>query len=84
AGSFFAAGPFLNIGNYGTGVLNVSNGAKGTVSGATIGLGPGSSGVATITGTGSSWSIVNNLIVGDHGTAHLTVSAGGAVSNTAG
>ncbi|WP_163114705.1 hypothetical protein, partial [Acinetobacter pittii] len=54
------------------------------MSGATIGLGPGSSGVATITGTGSSWSIVNNLIVGDHGTAHLTVSAGGAVSNTAG
>ncbi|MCP4892051.1 MAG: hypothetical protein GY904_36365, partial [Planctomycetaceae bacterium] len=44
----------------------------------------GSTGVATVTGSGSQWNSSNNLFVGDSGNGTLNVEAGGVVSNNVG
>ncbi|WP_244471379.1 autotransporter outer membrane beta-barrel domain-containing protein [Rhizobium ecuadorense] len=64
--------------------LIIRNG--GTVSNDTgvLGVDPGASGTATVTGSGSSWSNSNDLYVGHEGAGTLTIDDGGAVDNTIG
>ncbi|MBO9579692.1 MAG: autotransporter-associated beta strand repeat-containing protein [Sphingobium sp.] len=77
----FANGSALNIGNSGTGHL-VVDGAS-TISGGNsgnIGLGAGSIGDVTVIG-GSSWTLVQNLMIGAAGTGSLTIGSGSTVTS---
>jgi fibronectin-binding autotransporter adhesin len=49
-----------------------------------IGLNSGSVGMATVSGSGSGWSIDNELIVGFAGSGTLSIEDGGFVSNASG
>jgi T5SS/PEP-CTERM-associated repeat protein len=73
------------VGNSGAGTLLISGGGSVSVSGAAgyIGYNTDSRGMATVTGTGSTWSN-DNLHVGESGTGTLVISNGGAVSDNAG
>ncbi|MDI4667492.1 hypothetical protein K9U40_24715, partial [Xanthobacter autotrophicus] len=64
------------------GTLNVQSG--GSVTGANVYIGntTGSTGTATITGTGSQLTSTTNLIVGLSGTGSLTVQNGGNVGSS--
>ncbi|MDI4665373.1 autotransporter domain-containing protein, partial [Xanthobacter autotrophicus] len=64
------------------GTLNVQSG--GSVTGANVYIGntTGSTGTATITGTGSQLTSTTNLIVGSSGTGALTVQNGGNVGSS--
>jgi fibronectin-binding autotransporter adhesin len=81
------SGHFI-VGNYGIGTLTISAGATvatttpsgSTVDGATIGGNTGGIGHVTVTGTGSTWAIGSDLVVGSAGAGTLTVGAGGTVS----
>jgi fibronectin-binding autotransporter adhesin len=81
------SGHFI-VGNYGIGTLTLSAGATvttttpagSTVDGAIIGGNSGGTGHVTVTGTGSTWSIGSDLVVGSGGAGVLTIGAGGAVS----
>jgi T5SS/PEP-CTERM-associated repeat protein len=84
------AGP-LDVGFEGTGTLMIADG--GSVSstdavdeeGGTIGRLPNASGMATVTGVGSSWTIGDSiLVVGQGGTGTLAIADGGSVSNGGG
>jgi T5SS/PEP-CTERM-associated repeat protein len=72
------------VGRAGTGTLNVTGGARVTVSGSgassVMGLEAGSSGTANVSGSGSLWSTFIALRVGIEGQASLTVANGGTVS----
>jgi T5SS/PEP-CTERM-associated repeat protein len=72
------------VGRAGTGTLNVSGGARVTVSGSgassAMGLEAGSFGKATVSGANSLWSSFIALRIGIDGQALLTVSNGGTVS----
>ena len=73
------------IGQSGSGILNLSSGGRVTSSSfATIGNGPTSSGVATVTGVGSEWTMTGNLNVGLDGDGELNVLDGGFVKSEAG
>ena len=49
-----------------------------------LGYNSGSSGTATVTGTGSKWTNSGDLYVGNYGTGTLRIEAGGQVSNSTG
>ncbi|QWG23765.1 autotransporter outer membrane beta-barrel domain-containing protein [Bradyrhizobium sediminis] len=70
------------VGNHGAGTLMVSNG--GAVAATTwtsrLGNSAGSTGTATVTGAGSTWTNGSNLYIGVSGTGALTIANGGAVS----
>lgn len=72
----------LGVGHYGKGTLLIENG--GTVS-STAGLigwqASSTDSSATVTGTGSSWTLSNSLYVGNSGKGVMTISAGGQVSS---
>ncbi len=88
-GSIWSLGGGLAVGNYGTGTLVISDG--GTVSsgysfGNYIGYQAGSSGMVTVTGSGSLWTFNGvaspeniALYVGESGTGTLLISNGGEV-----
>lgn len=85
AGSQWTSSGELFIGNDGNGTLNVED--RGVVSnGNTVAIGRsvGATGSATVTGTGSQLTSMDQLFVGDVGTGTLNISAGGVVSNTDG
>ncbi len=77
----------LIIGNHGTGALNITNGATVNVSGANgdsiLGKNAGT-GMATITGAGSTFNAGSTLYVGFNGTGTLNVSGGGQVNSGTG
>lgn len=82
SGSTWETGFSTSIGNLGTGTLLISDG--GVVSNsyiAYVGEQAGSSGVVSVSGTGSAWTGIFNLVVGQSGTGTLTISCGGAVSD---
>lgn len=71
----------LTVGNFNTGTLTVSNGGTVNDTVGIMGYNSGSTGNATVTGAGSSWTNTSDLFVGVSGTGTLNVQDGGAVSN---
>ncbi|MET3648988.1 autotransporter domain-containing protein [Phyllobacterium ifriqiyense] len=85
SGSGWLSNSSIYVGYFGTGTLNIEDG--GVVSNAQsgyIGNDPGSIGVVTVTGVGSSWVNDNYLSVGYMGNGALTVADGGRVTNNFG
>jgi len=84
AGTSFTVSRETHVGQEGDGALNVTDGGvleSKEIS--VIGGASGSSGAVTVSGTGSSWTISGDLIVGDHGNGVLNVESGG-VADVAG
>lgn len=71
----------IYIGHYGKGELLVENGATVSSPSGTIGENSTSSGVVTVTGTGSQWNNSNSLMIGNQGTGELRIENGGVVSS---
>ena len=69
----------LHLGEGGQGVVTVGSG--GTITSQTTRLGrfTGGSGIATVTGAGSTWSTSLDFLVGESGSGSLSVNSGGAV-----
>ncbi|WP_168195737.1 autotransporter domain-containing protein [Bradyrhizobium sp. NAS80.1] len=85
AGSSWNHTVALIVGNSGTGTLTIQNGGSvSNVHEGYLGYMAGSTGTATVTGTGSSWSSGGALLVGLFGTGTLSILNGGSVSNAAG
>jgi len=74
----------LGTGYSGSGTLTIADGVSVTSSSAYVGLRSGSTGAATITGSGTKWTNSGSLYVGDSGTGSLNINNGGQVSNTSG
>jgi len=73
----------LAIGYSGNGTLNVLNGGVVTTeaSSGILGVSPGSVGVATIDGPGSTWTLDVPLLVGISGEATMSIQNGGTVTS---
>jgi T5SS/PEP-CTERM-associated repeat protein/autotransporter-associated beta strand protein len=82
AGSTLQTFATLNVGDSGTGTLNVQDGGAVTAVSASLGFSPGSSGQVTVAGTGSSLTTSFGLIIGYFGAGALTVLNGGTVQST--
>jgi fibronectin-binding autotransporter adhesin len=88
----FGTGGTLNLNFDGTGVLGVGHKGMGTLriadgvtvisNGGCIANAPGSTGTATVTGSGSKWTNSSTLYVGNAGNGTLSVLAGGQVGNS--
>ena len=72
------------VGKSGNGTLNIEAGGQVSSNYGYLGLYSGSTGTATVTGTGSTWTNGGRLYVGTSGSGTLNVEAGGQVSNTDG
>ncbi len=72
------------VGNSGTGTLNIQNGGTVTDVVGIIGALVGSTGTATVTGAGSTWSNSGALTVGYNGTGTLNIQNGGMVTDQVG
>jgi len=81
ANSTWSTGPYnLYVGNSGSGTLSIDNrGRVGSYDGY-IGYNSGSTGTATVSGTGSTWANTSRLYVGYYGSGKLAVADGGLVS----
>ncbi len=78
AGSTWRIASNLDVGYEGTGKLTIEDGGQVTAKiSSYLGLYASSTGTATVTGAGSTWSIANNLYVGYEGTGTLTIEDGG-------
>ncbi|MBZ9868429.1 autotransporter outer membrane beta-barrel domain-containing protein, partial [Mesorhizobium sp. CA15] len=84
AGSTWTNTGDLDVGEFGTGTLTISN--DGTVSNdsGTIGAQAGSIGAVTVDGTGSTWTNSLSLAVGSAGAGTLNVLNGGGVGGDSG
>lgn len=71
----------MNVGENGTGTLNITKGGTVSDSDATVGEGSGSTGVVLVDGPGSTWSHDGAITIGENAkaTGTLTISNGGAV-----
>jgi T5SS/PEP-CTERM-associated repeat protein len=74
----------LNAGVNRQGKLTVEAGSVVSNTVGYIGRDSGSTGIATITGSGSRWNNSGSLLVGREGSGTLNVEAGGRVTNTSG
>ncbi|MEH2508932.1 outer membrane autotransporter protein [Nitrobacteraceae bacterium AZCC 1564] len=75
-------GGSLTVGDTGAGTLNIINGGVVTSISGSIGQGSGSNGKVVIDGSGSLWSITNQLDLGGlNGIGGITVSNGGALAS---
>jgi outer membrane autotransporter protein len=85
-GSTLSATSEIYVGDEGDGSLTVSNGGTVTNTFARIGNMATISGTGTVTvdGAGSTWTNTSEIYVGNEGDGSLTISNGGAVSNTFG
>jgi len=84
-GSIWTSSSFLAVGYGGTGALTINSGGSVNAAGSSIiGNLAGSTGTATVTGSGSTWTGGGTMTVGNNGTGSLTISSGGTVSNTSG
>ena len=72
----------LGAGYAGTGTLRIANGVKITSVGGSVGNYAGSTGTATVTGAGSTWTS-SSLTVGGAGAGALNVADGGTVTTGA-
>lgn len=81
-GSTWSAGAStIGVGTYGTGTLTIEGGATATSGRGIVGWNVGGAGTASVTGTGSAWTIANELYVGNEGNGTLSVTAGGRVAS---
>ena len=71
----------LGAGYRGQGSLTVADGKAVRSFAGELGYHAGSTGTATVTGAGSTWSSSSRLIIGDSGTGILNIENGGQVSN---
>ena len=75
----------MGAGYSSSGSLRIADGVTvASMDGGYVGYKPGSTGTATVTGTGSKWTSRDNLYVGYRGNATLNIGAGGVVSNSYG
>lgn len=72
------------IGDTSTGSMTVNAGSSLASYSGSLGYNSGSTGTATVTGTGSKWTSGFELFVGRSGNGTLTIEAGGLVSSSAG
>jgi T5SS/PEP-CTERM-associated repeat protein/autotransporter-associated beta strand protein len=84
AGSTWTSAQAINVGNVGTGTLDITNGGFVSSSSGTIGNVAGSIGTASVDGAGSSWAAGPLLKVGGSGIGALDVTNGGMVSSNGG
>ncbi|MBD14749.1 MAG: hypothetical protein CMJ72_06215, partial [Planctomycetaceae bacterium] len=84
AGGSLAMEDILFVGNSSDGTLNVLAGGVVSNSEGFIGSSNGSTGVATVSGSGSQWNNSSHFYVGHQGDGTLNVEAGGVVSNSSG
>ncbi len=81
-GSVWDALDALYVGNIGDGVLNIQNGASVSNTGESrIGRYTGSTGIVTVTGTGSVWDIADRLFIGSLGAGTLNIENGATVNS---
>ena len=80
-GADWKAGGDLQIGNAGTGTLQLSQAGTVESEDGKIGVSAGSIGTVAVTDPGSKWTLSGNLTVGSGGRGALTISNGGQVSN---
>ena len=85
AGSLWRLYGPLDVGHYGPGVLNISNGAQVSGGSGNIGYSTDSSGTVTIGGTdangnNATWSNLASLNVGYYGSGLLNINSGGLVN----
>ncbi|HBO44835.1 MAG TPA: hypothetical protein DD670_13070, partial [Planctomycetaceae bacterium] len=76
----------VGVGYYGdsTGALNITSGGVVEAFSGVIGYISASTGTATVSGDGSTWTNNERLSVGSYGSGALTITDGGSVSNTLG
>ncbi len=72
----------LGAGYKGTGTLRIADGLAVASTLGYLGYWSGSTGTATVTGDGSTWTNAGNLYVGYNGSGTLNIEAGGQVGNT--
>ena len=70
----------FNVGQWGSGELNITNGGAVSIGRGHIGNTPSSTGTVTIDGAGSTWTNRDYLHVGYQGDGTLNIQNGGAVS----
>ena len=71
----------LGVGHKGTGTLRIADGLTVASTSGYLGYRSGSTGTATVTGAGSTWTNSDYLNVSRYGTGTLNIEAGGLVSN---
>ncbi len=79
-GSMLTSGGEISVGEAGRGTLNVTNGGDLVSNTATIGYLSTALGDASVSGTGSMWS-VGNITIGRSGRGLLTISNGGSLQS---
>ena len=72
----------MKVGVSGNGTLNVAAGGEVTNHHGYLGYSPGSTGEATVTGSGSGWNHSGVLSVGRYGSGTLNITDGGEVTNS--
>jgi T5SS/PEP-CTERM-associated repeat protein len=70
----------LGVGYTSAATLTIKNGAVVYSGNGYLGYKSGSQGMAVMDGTGSTWTMSNNLYVGNSGSGTLTITGGGAVT----
>ena len=84
-GSTWTNNGSVAVGYIGSGTLDITSGGPVTSIGpSVIGSFLPSTGIVTITGTGSTWTNTGDLDVGGDGKATLNITSGGALSNSTG
>ena len=74
---FNAPSYFIDVGNHGTGSLNITNGAQVRTNVGYVGDNPGSNGFVTISGAGSLWEAPRFFGLGGDGNATVLIENGG-------
>ena len=83
--SKWTIGTALFVGAEGSGTLEIAAGATLENHGAgTLGDQPGATGVATVTGSGSTWTNAEDILVGNHGSGTLDITGGATVISVEG
>jgi T5SS/PEP-CTERM-associated repeat protein len=74
----------LAIGQSGTGRLTIQSGGMVTDVFGAVGNLPGSQGTVTVSGAGSMWTTIGNVVVGGQSTGTVTIQNGGTVNSAGG
>ncbi|HBO42410.1 MAG TPA: hypothetical protein DD670_00410, partial [Planctomycetaceae bacterium] len=83
AGSKWATGKYLHVGESGNGTVTITGGATvNTASYGFIGNNTGSTGKLTIDGVGSKWDVVGGVFVGYAGDGELNITDGGVIRDS--